>query len=75
MKKQSLILDVDSDEINFFKKQYVDIPTLHKEIEEMFENKPDGRKKKETKEWKEKINFLIDIYNKSCKFKSYNKVK
>jgi hypothetical protein len=37
--------------------------------------KLDKRKKKQVSEWKEKINFLIDLYNTKSKFKTYNKVK
>lgn len=72
-----LILTVDEDDLNLFKKQYVNLVDLHDEIEKLFEegNKLDKRKKKAYKEWKEKINFLIDMYNARSKFKTYNKVK
>ena len=72
-----LILSVDEDEINLFKKQYVNLVDLHDEIEKLFEDgkKLDKRKKKAYQEWKEKINFLIDMYNSRSSFKTYNKVK
>lgn len=72
-----LITSVDEDELNLFKKQYVNLIDLNDEIEKLFEEgeKIDKRKKKEIKEWKEKINFLIDMYNARSKFKTYNKVK
>lgn len=72
-----LITSVDENELNLFKKQYVNLTDLHDEIENLFEEgeKIDKRKKKELKEWKEKINFLIDMYNARSKFKTYNKVK
>lgn len=72
-----LILTVDDDELNLFKKQYVNLVDLYDEIEKLFEEgkKIDKRKKKEYKEWKEKINFLIDMYNTRSSFKTYNKVK
>jgi hypothetical protein len=70
-----IITKIEDEDVNFFKKQYIDIPQLYEQIEQMFAHRPEGRKKKELKNWKEKINFLIDIYNKSCKFKSYNHVK
>jgi hypothetical protein len=35
----------------------------------------DKRKKKELKQAKEDVNFLIDMYNARAKFKSYNRVK
>jgi hypothetical protein len=72
-----LILTVDDDDLNLFKKQYINLVDLHEEIEKLFEegNKLDKRKKKDYKAWKEKINFLIDMYNARSSFKTYNKVK
>jgi hypothetical protein len=70
-----LILDVDDNDINLFKRQYLSLPDLHEEIEKLLENRPDGRKRKELKEWKDHVNFLIDMYNTKSKFKSYNNVK
>ena len=72
-----LILTVDDDELNLFKKQYVNLVDLHEEIEKLFEDgkKIDKRKKKVYSEWKEKINFLIDMYNARSSFKTYNKIK
>ncbi len=76
-KSTKLILDIDENELNLFNKQYLSLPELHDEIEVLFEQgaKIDKRKKKEVKEWKDKINFLIDMYNAKSKFKTYNKVK
>jgi hypothetical protein len=72
-----LILSVNDDELNIFKKQYVNQVDLHDEIEKLFEEgkKLDKRKKKAYSDWKEKINFLIDMYNSRASFKTYNKVK
>lgn len=72
-----LILDIDENELNLFKKQYLNLVDLHDEIEKLFEegDKMDKRKKKLYNEWKEKINFLIDMYNTRSKFKTYNRVK
>ena len=72
-----LILTVDEDDLNIFKKQYINLVDLHEEIEKLFEEgkKIDKRKKKQYTEWKEKINFLIDMYNTRSSFKTYNKVK
>ncbi len=70
-----LILEVSDEELDFYKKQYVNALDVKNQIEEMFDNKPDGRKKKDLKIWKEKINFLIDIYNTKTQFVSYKKVK
>jgi hypothetical protein len=75
--KSKIILDIEEDELNLFNKQYLSLPELHEEIEALFEEgeKLDKRKKKQVSEWKEKINFLIDMYNTKSKFKTYNKVK
>jgi len=72
-----LILSIDDDELNIFKKQYINQADLHDEIEKLFADgeKLDKRKKKVYAEWKEKINFLIDMYNSRASFKTYNKVK
>lgn len=72
-----LILSIDEDDLNLFKKQYVNLVDLHDEIEKLFEDgkKLDKRKKKAHQEWKDKINFLIDMYNTRSAFKTYNKVK
>jgi len=72
-----LILTVDDEDLNLFKKQYLNLVDLYEEIEKLFEEgkKIDKRKKKAYKEWKEKINFLIDLYNTKSTYKTYNKVK
>ncbi len=70
-----LILEVSDEELDFYKKQYVNALDVKNQIEDMFDNKPDGRKKKDLKVWKEKINFLINIYNTKTQFVSYKKVK
>lgn len=72
-----LIITPDDDDINIFKKQYINLVELHDEIEKLFDegSKIDKRKKKVYQEWKEKINFLIDMYNARSSFKTYNKVK
>ncbi len=77
MMKSKLILDIEEDDLNLFKKQYLSLPELHDEIEKQFEEgeKIDKRKKKVYKDWKNNINFLIDMYNTKCKFKTYKNVK
>jgi hypothetical protein len=72
-----LILTLDEDDLNIFKKQYINLVDLHDEIEKLFEEGKnlDKRKKKAHKDWKDKINFLIDMYNARSSFKTYNKVK
>lgn len=69
-----LILSVNQDELDLFKKQFIHLPDIQEEIDKMFENVPDKRKK-EYKKWKEDINFLIDLYNTKSKYKTYNRVK
>lgn len=75
-KSSKLILDIEENDLNLFQKQYVSLVDLHEEIEKLFEEGEslDKRKKKQVIEWKEKINFLIDLYNFRSKFKTYNKV-
>ena len=48
------------------------ITELVDRVEQMFDEKPDGRKKLELKEWTKEINILIDIINKQTKSKIYN---
>lgn len=76
-KNTSIILDIGENELNLFQKQYLNLIELHDEIEKLFEegDKIDKRKKKMYNEWKEKVNFLIDMYNTRSKFKTYNKIK
>lgn len=77
MAKSKLILDIEEDDLNLFNKQYINLADLCEEIEKLFdeEKKIDKRKKKVYADWKNKINFLIDMYNTRSKFKTYNKVK
>lgn len=51
------------DEEDFFRERDNVVSTCE-EIEKMFENKPKGRT---SKEWKNKINFLIKFVNKKQK--------
>ena len=70
-----LILSLEDDEMSLFKKQYVSLGELQEEIGKLEEEgeKLDKRKK-EYKAWKDKINFLIDVYNTKSKYKTYNKI-
>jgi hypothetical protein len=76
MAKSKLILNIEEEDLNLFNKQYINLVDLHEEIEKLFEEGEslDKRKKKQVAEWKQKINFLIDMYNSRSKFKTYNKV-
>jgi hypothetical protein len=70
-----IILNINEEEANFFKKQYVNVVDIREQIERLFEEKPDGRKKKAVAEWKDKVNFLIDLHNARTDLKAYKKVK
>jgi ElaB/YqjD/DUF883 family membrane-anchored ribosome-binding protein len=48
---------------------------LTDEIEQLLEEKPDKRKKKEYQEWKETVNSLIKRVNELAKFKMYIPIK
>jgi len=71
-----LILSLKDDEMSLFNKQYLSLGELQEKIDQLEEEgeKLDKRKK-EYKEWKDRINFLIDMYNAKSKYKTYNKVK
>jgi hypothetical protein len=70
-----LILSLNDDEMSLFNKQYVSLGELQEEIEKL-ENEGEklDKRKKEYKAWKDKINFLIDVYNAKSKYKTYNKI-
>lgn len=72
-----LILSLDDENTSLFSKQYLSLPELHDEIEKLLEElkSMDKRKKKQVKQAKEDVNFLIAMYNAKAKFKTYNKVK
>lgn len=72
-----LILSLEDENTSLFSKQYLSLPDLCEEIEKRLEDlqKMDKRKKKEVKQAKEDVNFLIAMYNAKAKFKTYNKVK
>ena len=70
-----LILTVDEDELDVFKKQYINLIDIQEEIDKLEEQIPDKRKKKLYKEWMNKINFFIDLYNAKSKYKTLNRYK
>mgnify|MGYP006267084697 CR=1 FL=1 len=70
-----LILTVDEDELDVFKKQYINLIDIQEEIDKLEEQIPDKRKKKLYKEWVNKINFFIDLYNAKSKYKTLNRYK
>jgi hypothetical protein len=44
-------------------------------VEKLFDEKPDKRKKIEYKDWKDKLNSIIQQLNKTCKFKMYEVIR
>lgn len=70
-----LILSLEDDEMSLFKKQYVSLGELQEEIDKLEdEGEKLDKRKKEYKAWKDKINFLIDVYNAKSKYKTYNRI-
>ena len=76
-KNTSIIVDISDEEVGFFQKQYISCADIQELIEELTieREKMDMRKKKAYKEWKEKINFLMDLYNARVEFSAYKKIK
>ena len=70
-----LILTIGDDELDMFKKQYINLIDIQEEIDKLEEQIPDKRKKKLYKEWVDKINFFIDMYNTKSKYKTLNRYK
>lgn len=72
-----LILSLEDENVSLYSKQYLSIIELSDEIESRLEeiSMMDKRKKKELKQAKQDVNFLIDMYNAKSKFKTYNRVK
>jgi len=72
-----LILSLEDEDVSLYSKQYLSLVELSDEIERRLEeiNLMDKRKKKELKQAKQDVNFLIDMYNAKAKFKTYNRVK
>lgn len=72
-----IILSLEDENTSLFSKQYLSLPELCDEIEQRLEEikMMDRRKRKELKQAKQDVNFLIDMYNAKAKFKTYNRVK
>lgn len=74
--KSKIILDIDENDVNLFKKQYLNLADIHDEIERLEdEMKKLDKRKKEYKLAKDKINFLIDMYNIKAGWKVYKPLK
>lgn len=65
----------DEEEIDFYNIEYKLNTDLVDNIENLFNTKPDGRKKEENKEWKKKINHVIKMLNKERGMKIYDIIK
>lgn len=70
-----LILTLDGDDVEFFKKQYLNLGELFDAInkalseEEMTDGEPDVHLI-----WQEKTNYLIDMYNSRSHFHKFGRV-
>ena len=70
-----LILTIEDDDVEFFKKQYVNLGELHAAIEkalseeEMTDGEPGPHE-----QWQQRTNYLIDMYNSISHFKKFDKV-
>jgi hypothetical protein len=70
-----IITTINSDELDIFKKEYVNLIDIQDEITKLEEQIPDKRKKKLYKEWLTRVNFFIDMYNAKSKYKVLNRYK
>lgn len=76
MAKSKIILYIDDNDLNLFKKQYLNVVEIHEETERLEDEEVKlDKRKKEYKLWKEKINFLIDMYNVKVGWKAYKNIK
>ena len=76
MMKSKIILDIEENDLNLFKKQYLNLADIKHEIENLEDEMEKGDKR--TKEYrlvKDKINFLIDLYNIKAGWKVYKSMK
>lgn len=73
-RKPKIVTTVDENDLELFKKQYLNAGDLQKEIDalEDEESKIDKRTK-EYQQWKNRINFLMDMYNVKIGTKVYAK--
>ena len=76
MAKSKIILDIDDNDLNLFNKQYLNAAEIHQEIERLEDEEVKiDKRKKEHRLWKEKINFIIDMYNVKVGWKAYKNIK
>lgn len=69
-KSKFTLISPNDNEIEFFKKEYLNLGEVNNEIEKLEKEKPDARTS-DYKIWVKKINFLMKIYNSKASFKSF----
>jgi len=74
--KSKIILDIEENDVNLFKKQYINLADIKEEIDRL-EDEMDhlDKRKKEYRLAKDKINFLIDMYNIKAGWKVFKPIK
>lgn len=74
--KSKIILDIEENDLNLFKKQYLNLADIKEEIENLEDQMEKlDKRKKEYKLAKDKINFLIDMYNIKAGWKVFKPMK
>ena len=74
--KSKIILDIEENDLNLFKKQYLNLADIKEEIEHLEDQMEKlDKRKKEYKLAKDKINFLIDMYNAKAGWKVFKPLK
>jgi hypothetical protein len=70
-----LILTIGDDDVEFFRKEYVNLPELHSAIEKALseEEMTDGEVEPH-EQWRERTNYLIDMYNSRSHYKKFDRV-
>jgi len=70
-----LILTIGDDDMEFFKKQYLNLGELHTAIEKALEEEEltDGEPEPH-QQWQQRTNYLIDMYNSRSSFKKFDRV-
>ncbi len=74
--KSKIILDIEENDVNLFKKQYLNLADIKDEIDRL-EDEMDhlDKRKKDYRLAKDKINFLIDMYNIKAGWKVFKPIK
>ncbi len=67
-----VLVEPNEDDKDFYGREWTNLGEINNKIEEMENNIPDKRTK-EYEEFKTKVNFLIDLYNKNAHYKSFKK--